>query len=195
MSIPEYIIKAAREYCGDDQSLFDAFIAGHKATKQPKTKHICLSSEQESLFEQGWELYGRKGSKALAKKVWLDIPVSSLPLILAHIKAYVASRERRFTKDFERYLRDEEYSKIVFNGNSVAFDPRSFDDGNEYHPLTDGIFQTWDEKRRCLLFNGFIEQLNDGYTADSRPDGATVAWQMYMWVWSSHDKQWIKQND
>lgn len=195
MSIPEYIIKAAREYCGDDQALFDAFIAGHKATKQPKTKHICLSSEQESLFEQGWELYGRKGSKALAKKVWLDIPVSSLPLILAHIKAYVASRERRFTKDFERYLRDEEYSKIVFNGNSVAFDPRSFDDGNEYHPLTDGIFQTWDEKRRCLLFNGFIEQLNDGYTADSRPDGATVAWQMYMWVWSSHDKQWIKQND
>ena len=141
MAIPEYILKAAKEYCGDNQALFNAFIAGHKATRQPKAKHISLSTEQESLFERGWELYGRKGSKALSKKVWITIPVSRLPLILDHIKAYVASRERRYTKDFERYLRDEEYCKIVFNGNIVAFDPRHFDDGNEYHPHTDGIFQ------------------------------------------------------
>lgn len=195
MAIPEYILKAAKEYCGDNQALFNAFIAGHKATRQPKAKHISLSTEQESLFERGWELYGRKGSKALSKKVWITIPVSRLPLILDHIKAYVSSRERRYTKDFERYLRDEEYCKIVFNGNIVAFDPRHFDDGNEYHPHTDGIFQVWDSKRGCLLFNGFIEQLNDGYTSDNRPDGATVAWQMYKWKWSSHSKKWVSQND
>lgn len=195
MAIPEYILKAAKEYCGDNQALFNAFIAGYKATRQPKAKHISLSTEQESLFERGWELYGRKGSKALSKKVWITIPVSRLPLILDHIKAYVASRERRYTKDFERYLRDEEYCKIVFNGNIVAFDPRHFDDGNEYHPHTDGIFQVWDSKRGCLLFNGFIEQLNDGYTSDNRPDGATVAWQMYKWKWSSHSKKWVSQND
>lgn len=195
MSIPEYIIKAAREYSGDNELLFNAFIAGHKATKQPKTKHIVLSVEQETLFEQGWELYGRKGDKGKSKKEWAEIPVSSLPLILAHIKAYVASRERRYTKDFERYLRDGEFRKIVFNGNSVAFDPRQHEDDNEYHPLEDGIFQIWDKKRKCLLFNGFIDQLNDGYTADNRPDGAMVAWQMYSWKWSSQTKQWIKQND
>ena len=195
MAIPEYILKAAKEYCGDNQALFNAFIAGHKATRQPKAKHISLSTEQESLFERGWELYGRKGSKALSKKVWITIPVSRLPLILDHIKAYVSSRERRYTKDFERYLRDEEYCKIVFNGNIVAFDPRHFDDGNEYHPHTDGIFQVWDSKRGCLLFNGFIEQLNDGYTSDNRPDGTTVAWQMYKWKWSSHSKKWVSQND
>ena len=195
MAIPEYILKAAKEYCGDNQALFNAFIAGYKATRQPKAKHISLSTEQESLFERGWELYGRKGSKALSKKVWITIPVSRLPLILDHIKAYVSSRERRYTKDFERYLRDEEYCKIVFNGNIVAFDPRHFDDGNEYHPHTDGIFQVWDSKRGCLLFNGFIEQLNDGHTSDNRPDGATVAWQMYKWKWSSHSKKWVSQND
>jgi hypothetical protein len=193
MDIPEYIIRAAKEYSGGKADLFDAFIAGFKATRQPKAKNITMTIEQEQLFEESWECYGRKGNKAQAKKVWSEIAVSTLPIIMAHIKAYVASRERRFTKDFERYLRDGEYKNIVFNGNSVAFDPRQFDDANEYHPLEDGIFQTWDSKRKCLLFNGFIDQLNDGYTVDNRPDGATVAWQMYSWKWSKERKEWIKQ--
>ena len=66
---------------------------------------------------------------------------------------------------------------------------------NEYRPVTDGVFQYWNEKRQCLMFNGYIDQLNDGYTDDTRPDGAKVAWSMYEWVWSSQTKQWIKQND
>lgn len=195
MSIPEYIINAAREYSNGDENLFNAFIAGHKATKQPKTKHIVLTSEQESMFEHGWTCYGRKGNKALAKKIWSDIPVSTLPLVVSHINAYVGSRERRFQKDFERYLRDGEYRKIVFRGNSVVFDPQQYNDSNEYHPITDGIFQYWDDKRKCLMFNGYIDQLNDGYTKDNRPDGAKVVWQMYSWIWSTERKEWVKQND
>lgn len=66
---------------------------------------------------------------------------------------------------------------------------------NEYRPITDGIYQYWNEKRKCLMFNGYIDQLNDGYTDDTRPDGAKVAWSMYEWIWSSQKKQWIKQND
>ena len=65
----------------------------------------------------------------------------------------------------------------------------------EYHPLTDSIFQYWNDERKCLMFNGYIDQLNDGYTDDNRPDGAKVAWSMYEWIWSSQTKQWIKQND
>ena len=193
MSIPEYIINAAREYSGDNKMLFNAFIAGHKATKQPKSKNVILTVEQERLFEESWECYGRKGNKAQSKRAWADIAVSSLPLILAHIKAYVASRERRYTKAFERYLRDEEYNTIVFNGNSVSFDPRHYDEADGYHPIEDGIFQIWDSKRKCLLFNGFIDQLNDGYTAENRPDGAKVAWQMYSWIWNKEKKIWVKQ--
>lgn len=195
MSIPEYIIKAAREYSGDNESLFNAFIAGHKATKQPKCKNIVLTSEQDSLFEESWVSYGRKGNKALAKKAWADIPIAMIPVVVSHIKAYVGCRERRYQKDFERYLRDGEYKNIVFNGNSVAFDPRQFDEDNEYHPIEDGIFQFWDSKRKCLMFNGYIDQLNDGYTKDNRPDGAMVAWQMYSWVWSAERKEWVKQNE
>ena len=66
----------------------------------------------------------------------------------------------------------------------------------EYHPATDGIFQFWDDERKCLMLNnGYIDQLNDGYTSDNRPDGAKVAWGMYEWVWSSRTKEWIKQNE
>lgn len=195
MDIPEYIIKAAKEYSSGNDALFDAFIAGFKATRQPKAKHITLTCEQQSLFEQSWKCYGMKGNMAKAKKVWAGIPITSLPVILSHIKAYVGSREKKYTKDFERYLNDKEYHKIVFDGSRVVFDPRQFDIASEYRPMTDGIFQYWNNERQCLMFNGYIDQLNDGYTDDTRPDGAKVAWSMYEWIWSSRTKQWIKQND
>jgi hypothetical protein len=35
--------------------------------------------------------------------------------------------------------------------------------------------------------------LDDGYTADNRPDGAKVKWQMYSWIWNSITKEWIKK--
>ncbi len=192
MSIPEYIIKAAREYSGNNEDLFNAFIAGFKATRQPKTKNIVLSVEQEQAFEQCWESYGRKGNKAKAKQEWSEIPATSMPVILAHIKAYVGSREKRFQKDFERYLKDGEYNKIVFNGNLISFDPLLFD-ADEYTPKADGIFQRWNPVRRCLEFNGYISMLDDGYNDDNRPDGATIASQQYEWRWSKEKKEWIKK--
>jgi hypothetical protein len=193
MAIPEYIIKAANEYSKGDVKLFNAFIAGHKATRQPQTKHIALNDEQEKMFEQCWVLYGRKGNKAQAKREWVKIPPSSIPLVLSHIKAYIGSREKKYQKDFERYLRDRIFETIVMDGNRVVYDPEQFSNATEYRPATDGVFQFWNESRKCLMFNGYIDQLNDGYTNDNRPDGAKVAWSMYTWVWSSERKEWVKQ--
>lgn len=66
------------------------------------------------------------------------------------------------------------------------------DNPEEYHPLTDDIFQTWNEERKCLRFNGDLAHLNDGYTDDNRPDGAMVSWGMYSWKWNKAKKQWIE---
>ena len=63
----------------------------------------------------------------------------------------------------------------------------------EYHPIVDGDHQWWNEKRKCLMFNGYTHMLNDGYTAETRPDGAKIAHNMYEWIWSKEKKEWIKQ--
>ena len=209
MSIPKYILKAADEYVniyikrsndlfgGSDNQMCEivrnAFIAGYESTKRGKSTDVVLDSNQEKMFEDCWTVYEKKGNKALAKRLWASIPPSSYPVIFDHIKAYVNSREKRFTKDFERYLKEKEYTKIVFSGNRAIFDPAQYDKSEEYHPLTDGILQWWDEKEKCLHFNGYIDMLDDGYTDDNRPDGAKAKWQMYSWIWSSENKEWIKQ--
>ena len=209
MSIPKYILKAADEYVdlhtkrhndlfgGIDSQTCEmvrkAFLAGYEATKQGKSSDVVMDANQEQMFDDSWKAYGKKGNKAMAKRQWVSIPASSYPVILGHIKAYVGSREKRFTKDFERYLKEKEYTKIVFQGNQPIFDPFQYDKAEEYHPLTDGVFQWWDENEKCLHFNGQIDMLDDGYTADNRPNGAKVKWQMYSWIWNSTTKEWIKK--
>lgn len=90
-------------------------------------------------------------------------------------------------KNLQTYINNRSWEAYADESTNV--------EDNVYRPITDGIYQYWNEKRQCLMFNGYIDQLNDGYTKDNRPDGAKVAWQMYEWIWSSRIKEWIKQND
>lgn len=196
MAIPEYILNAARDYCsayGGDETIYKAFIAGYKATKKPKAKDIPLDDEDNRLFERCWDEYRHKGNKPSAKLAWQKLSDADKALVLPHIKVYVSTRERVYQKDFERYLRDKIFKTIIVKGNDTIYDPEQFTNKEEYRPITDGVFQIWNPERKCLLFNGFIDQLNDGYTSDTRPDGAKVAWNMYEWVWSSQRKEWVKQ--
>lgn len=160
-----------------------------------KKKEKNNKKEKDEKFEECWLAYNRKGSKAKSLEYWRKLSDEEKELVLPHIKVYVSSRERVYQKDFERYLRDKVFKTIIVKGNDTIYDPDKFDKNNEYHPTTEGFFQYWNEERQCLMFNGYIDQLNDGYTEDNRPDGATVAWQMYTWKWSSRKKKWIKQND
>lgn len=200
MAIPEYVLKAAEEYCksltGVKKELaYNAFIAGHKATRQPQAKNVSLSDEQEALFKECWEAYKSKGNKSKAKLEWSKLSESEIAMVMPHIKVYVASRDKCYQKDFERYLKDKTFTTVIIKGNDTIYDPAQFIDKEEYRPTTDGIFQYWNPGRKCLMFNGYIDQLNDGYTKDNRPDGAKVAWSMYEWIWSSRTKEWIKQNE
>ena len=158
--------------------------------KEKENNNISLAD-----FEVCWKAYNRKGSKKKSLEQWQKLTDEERLKVLPHVKAYVGSRDLQFQRDFERYLRDKTFEEVIIKGNDTIYDPDKFDKTNEYHPTTDGIFQYWNDERQCLMFNGYIDQLNDGYTDDTRPDGAKVAWSMYEWIWSSRTKQWIKQND
>ena len=158
--------------------------------KEKENNNISLAD-----FEVCWKAYNRKGSNKKSLEQWQKLTDEERLKVLPHVKAYVGSRDLQFQRDFERYLRDKTFEEVIIKGNDTIYDPDKFDKTNEYHPTTDGIFQYWNDERQCLMFNGYIDQLNDGYTDDTRPDGAKVAWSMYEWIWSSRTKQWIKQND
>lgn len=196
-NIPEYIIAAARVYRqehGGGQRVEDAFIAGYKATRQqPKKDERVLTDGEIQLFEDCWKAYGRKGSKKDSLSVWCTLSSQDMLRVMSHIRPYISSREQRFCKDFQRYLLHRTFNDIVIDARGTTiYDPSQFD-SNSYSPTSDGIFQYWDEQNKRLIFNGDIEHLDDGYTDDTRPDGAHVSWSMYDWFWSRELKKWIKQ--
>lgn len=129
MAIPDYIIKAAREYRdahGGNESLFDAFVAGHKATRtasKPKASDIVLSPESKALFDECWTAYGRKGNIVAAKEEWSKLDMFEVNEVLPHVRAYASCNELGFRKDFERYLKYKIFKSVVVKGNSIIFDP------------------------------------------------------------------------
>ena len=150
------------------------------------------SKKKDELFESCWKAYRRKGSKAKALTYWKKLKEEEREKVMPHIQVYVSSREKQYQKDFERYLRDKTFNEIIVKGNDTIYDPLKVENPNDYHPLTDDVFQTWNEERKCLRFNGDLNHLNDGYTDDTRPDGAMVSWGMYSWKWSKELKKWVE---
>lgn len=132
----------------------------------------------KDLFETCWLAYRRKGSKKKSLEYWRKLADKDKERVLAHIKAYVATREVKFQKDFERYLRDKIFDTIVFSGNSVAYDPSKLEkgkDGNDvYMPVCEGAL-SYNDYYKCYMYVGFWDgHISDGYTDANRPDGATV---------------------
>ena len=193
-TIPKYILEAAREYRkinGGGEKVENAFIAGYEATKKRDVKDIVPVAQE--LFEVCWQAYNKKGSKQTAFAAWCKLNDDERQQVMPHIKQYVASRERQYQKDFERYLRDRTFMEVIIRGNQTIYDPQQVEEANVYRPTVDGVFQWWNEKRQCLMFNGHVEMINDGYTDETRPDGARAAWNMYEWMWSKKQRKWIKQ--
>lgn len=179
----------------NNHNILDTVVDIKVDTKKEKKENKEKDNISFADFEVCWKAYNRKGSKKKSLEQWQKLTDEERLRVLPHVKAYVGSRDLQFQRDFERYLRDKTFEEVIIKGNDTIFDPDKFDKATEYHPTTDGIFQFWNDNRKCLMFNGYIDQLNDGYTDDTRPDGAKVAWSMYEWIWSSQKKQWIKQND
>ena len=144
-------------------------------------------------YENDFILYGRKGSKKNGFKRWKELTEEEKVRMRLHIPYYLQSNDRQFLKDFEGYINQRMFESPVYQGSILLYDPMQREQPEGYHPLTDNC-QIWEEKNQCLrIFNGDIDNLNDGYTDGNRPEGATVAWGMYSWKWSKLRKEWVKQ--
>lgn len=175
----------------------DNDIQGTKVPMSKEEEESKDSKKKKFVYPQEYEndfiLYGRKGSKKNGYNRWKDLTEDEKTKMRKHIPYYLQSNDRQYLKDFEGYINQRQFESPVYKGSELLFDPVQLESPSVYSPLTDGILQWWDDKEKCLHFNGYIDMLDDGYTADNRPDGAKVKWQMYSWIWSSTTKEWIKQ--
>lgn len=177
----------------DDFITFDQMAAIVDYLQKPADKNT-------DLFDECWKAYRRKGNKKKAKEYWNKLKDTDMERVLPHIKAYVASRELCYQKDFERYLRDKVFNTVVFNGNSVLYDPTKIGNSESiigvYMPICDGAL-SWNEYYKCFMYVGFWDgkHIPDGYDDDNRPNGASVTLNNGRGelVWSATTKTWIKQ--
>lgn len=151
--------------------------------------------DKDLLFEECWKLYNRKGSKGKSKPYWDKLTIEEMQLAKSHIQAYVQSvSERKYQKDFERYLRDKIFKDVVYKGNMIIFDPeRENNTDNEYRPQLDGFNLHWNEQVKCYISMYDIDMLFDGYTAENRPSSAMVMKGGIRYKWNTQTKKWEVQ--
>lgn len=149
----------------------DDFITYDKMAEIVDYLRTC--EQKDELFEKCWVEYKRKGSKKKSFEYWKKLTEEEKCKVLPHIKAYVASRDLNFQKDFERYLRDRIFLDIVYKNNSVIYDPTRNKE-NEYSPQTSPLI-AWNEYYKCYMYLGYFDgHISDGYNDNERPDGASI---------------------
>ena len=160
-----------------------------------------ISKSSDELFETCWVAYRRKGSKKKAKEYWRKFTDAEKENVMAHIKAYVKTRDLCYQKDFERYLRDKTFNEIIIKGNNVVYDPTKLGKGESVSQvyMPSGNFSiTWDDQLKAYLYIGFYsdgQAIADGYTDSTRPDGARIVLNNGRGeiTWSAITQTWIKQ--
>jgi hypothetical protein len=86
-------------------------------------------AERDAKFEDLWQMYERKGSKANAKKEFAKLSDEEIEAMRCHIPAYLQSRpEKRYRQDFERYIKHKTFCSVVYgNRDEVLYDPEASD--------------------------------------------------------------------
>lgn len=157
-----------------------------------KQEEKAIIIKKDELFEECWEAYRRKGSKAKAKPYWKKLTEEEKNRVLPHIKVYVTVRDISYQKDFERYLKDKIFDTLIVNGKDVVYDP-SCAAKEEYHPY--GNFSImYDEINHCYVYIAYsYSMIADGYTDDERPDGAVLVLNSGRGTltWSKAERKWI----
>lgn len=156
-----------------------------------------ISQSDKELFETCWLAYRRKGKKGKSLPYWNKLTQSEKQAVMPHIRAYVSSRELQYQQDFERYLRDKTFLSIVTNKNNIIYDPAKTGviDEKIYAPNVGGSLN-WNDYYSCYVSTSmFVEQIADGYTDETRPNGARIMLNngRGFVVWSSERKKWEKE--
>ena len=90
-------------------------------------EHTKLTAPDDNaeLFEDLWQMYERKGSKANAKKEFAKLSQEEIVIMQEHIPAYLQSRpERQYRLDFERYIKNKAFNSVVYSKqNEMLYDP------------------------------------------------------------------------
>ena len=179
-------------YALDDGIRVDSYISYDNLAKI--VDYLRTSDKKDELFEECWKAYRRKGSKKKSLEYWKKLFDDEKISVLPHIKAYVASRELQFQKDFERYLRDKIFTTVVYQGNKMVYDPTQYDN-TAYTPQGRSIW--FDENTQSYWSDDNFYQgvISDGYTDDNRPDGATITLNNARGriQWNANTKRWEKQ--
>lgn len=94
-------------------------------SSEDKLPYAPAKAEKDGSFEDLWQMYERKGSKANAKKEFYKLTEAEVAMMRLHIPAYLQSRpERRYRQDFERYIKNKTFSSVVYGSrNEVLYDP------------------------------------------------------------------------
>ena len=150
-----------------------------------------LKEMSDSLFEECWIAYRRKGKKGKAKPYWDKLSEQEKNNVMPHIKAYVQSRELQYQQDFERYLRDKAFQSVVFKNNIIIFDPTRFE-SSSYTPQGRTIWFNESTQSYWSDDNFYYGTISDGYTDDNRPDGAMLTLNNARGdiKWNSNTKKW-----
>lgn len=155
--------------------------------KEKKRKNI--KKEKDDFFEECWKAYHRKGSKKSATSQWKKLSAEDKDKVGNHIPHYVGSRELSYQKDFERYLRDRIFDTPVYHNNNLVYDPES-SSNTEYHPYGNNSI-IWNDKMQMYVIVGDIRgEIIDGYTNESRPNGAKIFNQGRCYIWNSGNAKW-----
>lgn len=157
-----------------------------------KQEEKAITIKKDELFEECWEAYRRKGSKANAKPYWKKLTEEEKNRVLPHIKAYVSVRDIAFQKDFERYLKDKIFETVVVKGKDIMYDPTCSTEA-EYHPYGNYSILYDDNSKQYIYIGYYDGRMSDGYTDDNRPDGATIILNSGRGtiVWSKAEQKWI----
>ena len=67
----------------------------------PNTKQDIKT---DTLFEECWVMYGRKGNKQTALRYWKKLSTDDQQAVNKCIPAYIKSREYKYRKDFQGYI-------------------------------------------------------------------------------------------
>lgn len=97
MSIPEKIIKAAREYAsehGDSMEVYNAFLDGWRLSeksKKERTKELILAIKDEYPFDNWWNLYGKKVDTDKCMQKWLKMSYDERKAATERTPQYILS--------------------------------------------------------------------------------------------------------
>lgn len=162
-----------------------------------KKEKALKKKEDIELFEKCWIAYDRKGSKKVALERWLNLKDDERQRALVHIPFYMKSNERKYLKDFERYISNKVFDSIVIDHKTgvVLYDPEREKGQIGYTPTCGGAL-SWNDYYKCFMYTGYWDgkHIADGYDDHNRPNGATIMLNNGRGTirWNSETKTWEK---